>query len=320
MIMHTTGHGHARSAAAHTLPATTVVGMRFRHVLVPIDGSVRSTIALRTSRALAARLGATLHMVIVATDPADLVHRAMATAAVLDVAPTDERVHTIYGDDPVRTIAALASQLESCVVCMSTHAHGRLMGAVVGSAARELLQVLERPVVMVGPLADRPLYMGDTWITPLAIDGVVVCVDAGPSGRGDVDAPSLSAAAQVVSAAAGWAAALQMSLTILHVAAPRVTLSGTADTHDLDNWMADLAGTAAATGIDVDQHVQEDPIGTVEGVRSYLAANPAGLLVVSTHARDGLDRLAHGATAAAITAASTIATLVVPIPHQGEPS
>jgi hypothetical protein len=39
---------------------------------------------------------------------------------------------------------------------------------------------------------------------------------------------------------------------------------------------------------------------------------------VSTHARNGLDRLVRGATAAAITAASTIATLVVPISEQGE--
>lgn len=111
-----------------------------------------------------------------------------------------------------------------------------------------------------------------------------------------------------------------MSLTILTVAMPKVTLSGTGGDNLLNDWMAHLAEDASTTGLDVDIHVEADPIGTVDGVRSYLAAHPAGLLVVSTQARDGLDRLVHGATAAGITAASTIATLVVPIPHLGEPS
>ena len=109
-----------------------------------------------------------------------------------------------------------------------------------------------------------------------------------------------------------------MTLTILNVAAPKVTLTGTAGNDSLEDWMARLAAGASHHHLDVDTHVEVDPVGTVEGVRSYLAAHPAGLLVVSTRARDGLDRLVHGATAAGITAASTIATLVVPIAQQGE--
>jgi nucleotide-binding universal stress UspA family protein len=296
---------------------TASLGVHYDHVLVPIDGSERSTLALRTARALASRLGATLHTVGVAPDVANLVQLGAAAAAALGVSPTDQRVHTVDSDDPAHAIAAVADRLGSCIVCMSTHAHDRFAGAVLGSAARELLQVRCQPVVMVGPLADRPVYMGDTWAEPLAIDRVVVCVDADRSAADDATL-TRSAGSALVEVAAGWALTLGMSLTILNVAAPKVTLTRTVGTDELEDWMARLAAGAAHYHVGVDSHVEVDPVGTVEGVRSYLAAHPAGLLVVSTRARDGLDRLVHGATAAGITAASTIATLVVPIAQQGE--
>ena len=306
------------TATQNTATSTSAADVRYEHVLVPIDGSERSTIALRTGRALASRLSATLHTVSVATDPTSLQQLGAAAAAALDVSRTDQRVHTVDSDRPAHAIAVVADQLGSCVVCMSTHAHDRLAGAVLGSTARELLQLRRQPVVMIGPLADRPVYMGDAWAEPLAIDRVVVCVDADDAPCGDGGSPSLSAASALVDVAACWARALGMSLTILNVAASKVTLDGTGGTDELEDWMTRLKVDASLHHHDVDTHVEVDPVGTANGVRSYLAAHPAGLLVVSTHARNGLDRLVHGATAAGLTAASTIATLVVPICQQGE--
>jgi nucleotide-binding universal stress UspA family protein len=289
---------------------TASLDVHYDRVLVPIDGSERST--------LASRLGATLHTVSVATDPTTLVQLAAAAAAALGVSPTDPRVHTVERDDPANAIAAVADELGSCIVCMSTHAHDRFAGAVLGSAARDLLHLRGQPVVMIGPLADRPVYMADAWAEPLIIDRVVVCVDADCPPSGDADPLTRTAASILVEIAARWAITLGMSLTVLNVAAPKVTLTGTAGSDELENWMTRLATDASLRRLDVDTVVQVDPVGTVEGVRSYLGAHPAGLLVVSTHARNGLDRLVRGATAAAITAASTIATLVVPISEQGE--
>jgi len=305
------------TATLNSDTTTATVGVRYDHVLVPIDGSERSTIALRTARELAVRLRATLHTVSVALHAAGLVQLGAAAAAALGVSPTDPRVHTVDSDDPAHAIAAVADRLGSCIVCMSTHAHDRFAGAVLGSAARELLQFRGQPVVMIGPLADRPVYMGDNWAEPLAIDRVVVCVDADRSPADEGGSLRRNAASALVEVAAVWAIALRMSLTILNVAAPKVTLTGTARTDELEDWMARLAAGAAHYHLDVDTHVEVDPVGTVEGVRSYLATHPAGLLVVSTSARNGLDRLVHGATAAGITAASTIATLVIPIAQQG---
>jgi nucleotide-binding universal stress UspA family protein len=306
------------TATVHVDSTSASVGVHYDHVLVPIDGSERSTIALRTGRELASRLRATLHTVTVGTDPTRLLQVAAAAAAALDVSPTDQRVHTVESDDPAQAIAAVADGLGSCIVCMSTHAHDRFAGAFMGSVARELLRFRGRPVVMIGPFADRPVYLGDSWAEPLGVDRVVVCIDADRPSAGDLGSLPRSAASELVEVAAGWAITLGMSLTILNVAAPKVTLIGTEGRDGLEDWIARLAADEAGHHLDVDTHIEVDPIGTVEGIRSYLAAHPAGLLVVSTRARDGLDRLVHGATAAGITAASTIATLVVPISQQGE--
>jgi len=293
-------------------------GMQYSHVLVPLDGSERSTVALRTGHALASRLGATVHTVSVATGPDVLAQLRLDAAAALNTASTDQRIHTVVGDDPVVAIAALADELGECIVCMSTHAHDRFAGAVVESAARGLIQLQGRPVVMIGPLADRPLYMGEVWAEPLAGDRVVVCVDR-DSSHHDVDDGSFpDESSALVGIAAYWAHLLGMSLTILAVAVPVISLAGINDTDALNDWLAGLATRGSAHDIDIDVHVEVDPVGTVEGIRSYLAAHPSGLLVVSTHARGGIDRLVHGATAAGITAASTIATLVVPLPPQGD--
>ena len=138
------------------------------------------------------------------------------------------------------------------------------------------------------------------------VDRVVVCVDAERPQVGQIGGAAADQAPMLVEIAARWVLALGMSLTILNVAAPLVTLSGTAGTDDLEKWLADLADDASFPELDVDTFVEVNPVGTVNGVRSYLAAHPTGLLVVAAHAQDGLDRLIHGATSAEITAASTV--------------
>jgi nucleotide-binding universal stress UspA family protein len=292
------------------------MSIRYRHVLVPIDGSERSTIALRTARALSLRLDADLHSVSVVDDAGDLAAIRVAAAGALGVPVADSRVHAVVDGNPAQAIVTVAEALGSCVVCMSTHAHDRLVGTVRGSVARDLLQEWGHPVVMVGPQADRPVYMGDNWVEPLSVERVVVCVDVDQSQPGCSDAGPFNDASQLVKVGADWACALGMSLTLLTVTAPMVTIAGSIDVDGMEDWMARLAAGVAAPDVAVDLHVEIDPISVVDGVCRHLAARPAGLLVVSTHARDGLDRLVHGATAAGITAASPIATLVVPI-HQG---
>jgi nucleotide-binding universal stress UspA family protein len=277
----------------------------YRNVLVPLDRSADSAVALRSGHALAARFGATLHTIGVAGDAGEQAHLATVAGTALGVAPEDARVHTVVGDDVAGAIATLADELGDCLVCMASHVHGRLAGALLGSTARELLHRRERPVVLVGPLADRPAFMEESWPTPLAVGRLVVCVDAEPDGA----APTV--ASTTVEVAARWAAALASSLTILHVVIPGVSLTGEARGGEQAPWLVRLAEQAQRHVADVDARVENDPIGVGDGVRAHLAAHPAGLLAVSTQARSGVDRIVHGAIAAGIVAASSIATLVI---------
>jgi nucleotide-binding universal stress UspA family protein len=73
--------------------------------------------------------------------------------------------------------------------------------------------------------------------------------------------------------------------------------------HLADRWK-DVVSDAAG-------EVVFDPIGVASGLRAHLAARPAGLVALATHARRGLARLRRGAVAADIVRVSTAPALVV---------
>ncbi|MEP7045904.1 MAG: universal stress protein [Ilumatobacteraceae bacterium] len=273
---------------------------RYEHILVPLDGSEVANVALRTANVLAADFGATVHTLSVASTASDLDRLRDTAANALGVHQADERVRAIEGDDPARAINDRADELGSCLVCMTTHGHGRVVGSFVGSVTRSVIRGHPRPLVVVGRLADRKDYFEQTWPEPLATRHIVACVD---------DTVAADAAVMV---AAEWADALAMSLTILTVSVPPISLSGDERSDDLYSSLQRLRDLLVDRSLDVRTHVQSDPLGAAAGVSTYLAANPAGLLVLSTHARSGLSRLVGGATATSIVAASRVATVVVP--------
>lgn len=275
--------------------------LRYEQILVPLDGSDDATVALRTANALAAKFGATVHTLSVASTPSDIDQLRAKAADALGVDRGDNRVHTLDSNDPAQAINDRADELGSCLVCMTSHGHGRVVGSVVGSVARSVMQGHRRPLVLVGRLADRKEYFETTWPEPLSVKRIVVCVD---------DTASANA---VVTVAADWAHALQMALTILTVSIPTVSLSGDERSDQLESSLHRMRDLLADRSVDVSTHVQSDPLGPAAGVGTYLSANPAGLLVVSTHARSGLSRLIDGATAIGIVAAANVATVVVPL-------
>ena len=281
--------------------------VRYRHVLVPLDGSQFAAAALRTAHALAARLGAEVHTISVAEHPDDVDVLRSAAAELLG---TDyERVHVVVGDEPATAIAGTAAELGSALLCLSTHGRGRVTGAVVGSVARSLLQEAREPIVAVGPFANRPGPFESTAPVPLSVPRMVACVDGSP--------PSES----VLPVAGAWADALGMSLTILTVVepAPRPVRPETrwyrrhGPEEDADAYLRRLGETWKGVAAQVDTHVVYDPISPADGLRTYLDQHPAGLLAVTTHARTGLRRILLGADAANIVHASTAPALVVPL-------
>jgi nucleotide-binding universal stress UspA family protein len=282
--------------------------VRFRYLLVPLDGSEFALAALPTARVLAERFNAELHTISVASggDDADRL-RALAAAA-LGVDAGDDHAIVVTGGDPAEEIARRAGELGSCVVCLSTHGRGRLSGAVVGSVARSLVQRSSDVIVALGPSADRPGWSpARRWPAPLSVARIVACVDGSDTSE------------EVLPVASAWARALEMSLTIVTVAedAPpplepdrHVSRYGAGGA---ETYVETLVQGWQGSAPEVNGHVITDPIGPASGMRTYLDQQPAGLVALTTHARSGMQRVLLGAAAASIVHASVVPCLVVPL-------
>lgn len=287
---------------------TDGAGRPAAHVLVPLDGSEFALAALPTARALAARSGAQLHAVSVDDGSGDVNRLATLAAAAIGVDPGDEHATVVRDDDVAGAILQRAEALGECVVCMSTHGRGRLSGAVVGSVAREVFQRSASPLVVLGPLADRPGWSpARSWPEPLTVPRIVACVDGSDASE------------QVLPVASAWAKALEMSLTILMVVedglpplrVPEQPAAGPATNPSA--YIDGLVRKSAETVPDTRGEVIRDPIGVASALRTYLDQHPAGLLALTSHARSGVQRVVLGATGASIVHASTAPCLVVPL-------
>jgi len=282
---------------------------RYRHVLVPLDGSEFAAAAVGTARALAERFSADLHTVSVADSPGDVEKLRSEAAATVGLGAGDDRVSVVVGDNPAAEIGRRVDALAPCLVCLSTHGHGRFAGAIIGSVARSLLESTRQPIVAVGPLADRPREVVPRPPAPLSIPRLAACVDGS------------AASETVIPVALEWAGALGMSLTILTVAEPTPppVRPGApwrrqhGPDEDADAYVRRLAEQRSGGAVAVGAHVVYDPIGPGQGIQAYQDEQPTGLIAVTTHARTGLRRAVLGAGAAAMVHWSRSPALVVPI-------
>ena len=281
----------------------------FKHILVPLDGSELALAAMPTARALAERFGAELRTISVASSSDRGVRLFDDVSATLDGDLADGHTVVVDRGQPGDAIARRADELGSCLVCLSTHGRGRLGGAVFGSVARSVMLRSGSAIVALGPSADRPGWSPTPllWPAPLSVRRIVACVDGSDASEGSLP---------VVTA---WARALGMSLTVLTVVddAPTPTRSTRradrySPTGDAERYVAELVQKWQDSAPDVDGVVLKDPIGPASAIRSYLRHQPAGLVALTTHARSGLQRLRHGATAASIVRASVAPCLILP--------
>lgn len=261
------------SSAAPPQPATV-----FEHVLVPLDGSDFSSAAIPTATALADRFGANLHSI--------------------DLDP----------HDGAATVVGRATEQGSTLVCLSDRPRGRFAGAFLDSFSDALLRQLDRPIVAVGPMAERPGWDPEprTWPAPLSASEIVACVD------GTTDSGPL------LSEASAWAMALDKSLTILTVIRdepeplrPRSGVDDHRTPAGAAAYIDALVDRWKTTGLEVDGLVLRDPISPASAIRTHLARRPAALLALVAPDRSGLERVRRGATAAKIIRTSSVPCLLV---------
>jgi nucleotide-binding universal stress UspA family protein len=278
-----------------------------RTILVPLDGSHLAEGAIPTAKALAARFGATIHTVTVAVSDFELRRMRIDAARSLGTGPDDPRIHVEVDTDVAGAVQRRASELDYCLVCLSTHGRGRIAGTVVGSTARDIIERGHHPVVLAGPAVVHP-DPDKAAIPPLGADRLVACIDGTPaSERG-------------LPVAAAWAHALGMRLTIMTVAEPSpppLRIGARWRRHhgpneDADEYLRHLGSRWVRDAPGLETSVVYDPISAADGMRDFLAAHPAGLIAVTSHLRNGFPHLVLGSSAASIIRSSTVPALVVP--------
>lgn len=281
---------------------------RYRTVLVPLDGTSLAEGAVPTARALAARFDATLHTVSVVVSDFELDRIRSQGARVLDTDPDDPRIHVEVDSDVAAAVHRCAADLDASVICLSTHASGRVAGTLTGSTARDIIEHGRHPTVVAGPLVVHPDPEAHEAMAPLGVDRLVACVDGTPSSETGLPV------------AAAWAHALGMKLTIVTVAEPcppPVRIGAPWRRHhgpdeDADAYLRRLGDAWGEEAPGLDSFVVYDPTGPGPGIRDHLADHPAGLVAVTTRLRDRPGYLAFGSGAADIVHASAAPALVIP--------
>ena len=268
-------------------------------VMVPLSKSTVSEAALGPAGELARRFGAELHVLTVGIEQ----HEADAMAARVEelAATLPATVETWVDWDVPGGILAASQKYMFAVVCMASHARGRLGEVALGSYTTPLLAETTEPVLLVGPEYEPGRSFAD--------GPVFACVDGSDTSE------------RVIPVAARWASALGVSLQIVTVAEP--SLAGLDDRRpyrahgpgDPQSYIDALAEKWRRPDLEVSGRVIFDPIGAAQGLAVELETAPCGLVAVTTHARTGLPRAVFGSQAAAILRHSPVPVLVVPRDH-----
>jgi nucleotide-binding universal stress UspA family protein len=263
-------------------------------VLVPLDGSPFAETALPVAARLAQRLNAAIHL-LSAVAGEDEVSKRAAELQAIDQARVRVEREVVVDLDPAGAIHEALRRLGRAVACMASHGRGR-SAALWGSVANDVMARGHDPLILVGPLVDPKL----------AGDGIVACVDDAPEAQ------------RLLPVALRWADLLREPLTVITVAepAPEPVRAGPVrrlfgPDGDVGRYLDALVDPVRDGRRDVATAAVYDPIGVVDGVCSYIEEHPAALVVVGSHAREGLARVAHGSIAAGIVYRGPCPVLVV---------
>jgi nucleotide-binding universal stress UspA family protein len=260
-------------------------------VVVPLDGSPRSETVLPHALALAGGGPVTL----VTTKWDHDVHRAQdylrRTADGLGLDGVETTV--VLDREPADAILVTAHRHPGSVICMATHGRGGVREELLGSVAEQVVREAEPPVMLVGP---------DIGSEPGAGPTMVVAVD------------SPATAHSIILPASAIASPLGLRVKAAHVAS-RAPLPF-APTEGVPPLQADLdtieASSKELTEIGVVGDTEllrgEDPAREIVDLATSL---PARYVVVGTHARRGLARVALGSVAMRIVHRCPCPVLVI---------
>ena len=261
-------------------------------VIVPLDGSDYADRALRPAIDVARRLGVPVTLLrAIHPDDADVAEIELSSRVAAHEPPSpDLIIDTMNG--PVGAIAEAVRHRPNSLVCMTTHGRSGLSRALLGSVAEETIREVDVPFLLVGPSYVAGTEVGSAVIAP--VDG---------SHRSEV----------VLPIALDWAAMLGVGLWVVTVVDPADVERASQSGGDLseDVYVRRVAQSLPTDGPAVNWEVlhSDDP---ARALTSFVDATTDGaLLVMATHGRSGLARVAMGSVTSRVVHDHTGLTLVV---------
>ncbi|MFK8025389.1 MAG: universal stress protein [Ilumatobacter sp.] len=264
-----------------------------RRLIVPVDGSDRSWVAVDTAIELARRTEATVHVVEVVFAPRDRSSALQRLERGIEArTPTDIEIQldvVTSGDFAARSILELVADRPGSVIVMASHGRGRA-AAIVGSTTEDVLRGTTGPIVVVGPQVTTADFTGP----------VVVAVDG--SAESETALP----------VAAAWARELAASTWVVNATDP-------SDQPPPDSGVIDsayAAGLARDLSLVSDHPVEFDVLHATDAataVPEFAEQLGASLMVASSHGRTGLARLTMGSVVSGFVRRATCPVLVVRI-------
>jgi nucleotide-binding universal stress UspA family protein len=263
-------------------------------IVVPLDGSPFSESAVPVGREIARRVGGRVLLMATHFDDVDKERRTAYLEGLADRV-TDDSVDIVSINDYryPRAIEELLRDDPDRIVCMRSHGFGRLLWAVLGSVAEQVVRETRRPILLVGR------HCPDGW--PSDMRHMLVCVDGS------------TVADPIVPVAAQWAKALGLDVHVAVVIHP-LDFAGVGFPGDVVDAIVELF---VALGVDAAPVVLRGA-HTAGAIADYASEVSAALVAMNTHARGGVARAALGSVAMGTVGLVECPVLLAPMAdHQG---
>ena len=245
----------------------------FGHVIVPVGHHQPLVDAcIATANNLAVGGGGSI-MLLTCDQDADRIRRQdPARSELLTLlSPTDARWHVVDTADVTGTVIAEAEAHEASIICLATHAQGRVVDTLLPTVTGQLVRWSPRPVVLVGPHCVP---------TAEPYAEMVACIDGSQISEAVADL------------AGSWAAVLGAPMRILHVTDPRTVVAGAAPL--ASRYVERLAGRVA-TAHGVYSHVTMlNDRSAAKAIVRWAEVHPTTLLMMASHGEGASDGLLGG--------------------------
>jgi len=297
----------------------------YRHILVPLDGSLLAEQALPLAKMLAARFAATvtlfqaivpirehLHMGHEAAEtPEQIELRRSRAATYLEKARADMIAAGITTKAEVRVGAAATAILEFAesagvdMITMSTHGRTGLLQWAYGSVADKVLQGSHVPLLLVR-VSDKPA-------APQPPKRILVPLDGSALAELALDP------AQSLAAAFDSEVLLFRSWDIPATGLDEIPVSvldawQKSARSDAEEYLASVVHRLQEQGLRARAETQEG--APVESILEEATASAASLIVMSTHGRSGVTRWVLGTTADRVLRSSSVPVLLMRAPRR----